>query len=284
VDAKIRRLKKVYRAVKSGLQWQLPGSLVKDLVAYAVSRINIQHTSALSEKIATRVAFTGMPVQYQKELRFAFGDYVEAHEEPDKTSRPHSAACIALFPVGNSTGSRQLFKISSRTRVRRTNMVKLVTSSLVINAMIAIAEEEVETTKGNQGILEVGNDQQSTDKEGEGEDETPSEHLEEIRPVKRASIKAGTKILKSHMFVVTKYLASGEFDKMKARLVADGRDQDPELYPNKSSPTVALHSVFTVLGLVAGHKWRIAVKIDIKGAFLQTPMEGMWKTMTAFTP
>jgi hypothetical protein len=95
-----------------------------------------------------------------------------------------------------------------------------------------------------------------------------------LRAVKRASIKAGTKILKSHMFVVTKYLVSGEFDKMKARLVADGRDQDPELYPNKLSPTVALHSVFTVLGLAAGHKWRTMVKIDIKGAFLQTPMEG----------
>ena len=36
---------------------------------------------------------------------------------------------------------------------------------------------------------------------------------------------------------------------MKARLVADRRDQDPELYPNKFSPTVAIHSVFTVLGL-----------------------------------
>jgi hypothetical protein len=85
-----------------------------------------------------------------------------------------------------------------------------------------------------------------------------------LRAVKRASIKAGTKILKSHMFVVTKYLASGEFDKMKARLVADGRDQDPDLYLNKSSPTVALHSVFT----------HVTVKTDIKGAFLQTPMEG----------
>jgi hypothetical protein len=59
VDAKIRRLKEVYRAVKSGLQWQLPRSLVKDLVAYAVSRVNIQRTSALSENIALRVAFTG---------------------------------------------------------------------------------------------------------------------------------------------------------------------------------------------------------------------------------
>jgi hypothetical protein len=98
--------------------------------------------------------------------------------------------------------------------------------------------------------------------------------LKALRAVKRASINAGTKILKFHMFVITKYLASGEFDKMKARLVADGRDQDPELYPNKSSLTVALHSVFTVLGMVACHKWRVTVKIDIKRAFLQTPMEG----------
>ncbi len=35
--------------------------------------------------------------------------------------------------------------------------------------------------------------------------------------VRRAEIKAGTKILKSHMFAVEKYLANVEFDKMKAR-------------------------------------------------------------------
>jgi len=98
--------------------------------------------------------------------------------------------------------------------------------------------------------------------------------LKALRAVKRASIKAGTKILKSHMFVVAKHLASGEFDKMKARLVADGRDQEPGLYPDKSSPTVAIHSVFTVLGLMAEKPWRVTVKIDIKGAFVQTPMKG----------
>jgi hypothetical protein len=163
VDVKIRQLKEVYRAVKSGLQWQLPGSLVKNLVAYAISRVNIQHTSALSENIAPRVAFTGMPVQYQKELRFAFGDYVEAHEGTDNTSRPRSAACIALFPIGNATGSWQLFKIMKRTRVRRTNMVKLVTSGLVVDAMNTIAKEEAEATGRNQGIPEVGDDQQSAD-------------------------------------------------------------------------------------------------------------------------
>ncbi len=102
--------------------------------------------------------------------------------------------------------------------------------------------------------------------------------LKALRIVKRAQIAKGTKVLKSHMFLVRKYLANGAFDKVKARLVADGRDQDPLLYPNKSSPTVAIHSVFTVLGLAATKRWRIVVKIDVKGAFVQTPMSGepMW--------
>jgi hypothetical protein len=100
------------------------------------------------------------------------------------------------------------------------------------------------------------------------------EDLKALRCVRRAEIKAGTKILKSHMFVVEKYLANGEFDKMKARLVADDRDQDAAMYPDKSSPTVAIHSVFTALGLASGKPWRIVIKIDIKGAFVQTPMRG----------
>jgi len=61
---------------------------------------------------------------------------------------------------------------------------------------------------------------------------------------------------------------------MKARLVADGRDQDAAMYPDKSSPTVAIHSVFTALGLASGKPWQIVMKIDIKGAFVQTPMKG----------
>jgi hypothetical protein len=76
------------------------------------------------------------------------------------------------------------------------------------------------------------------------------------------------------MFLVKKYLADGTLEKVKARLVADGRNQDSDLYPNKSSPTVAIHSVFTILGLAATKAWRIVIKIDVKGAFVQTPLKG----------
>jgi hypothetical protein len=40
VDAKIKRIKELYHAVKNGLPWQLPVALVKHLVCYAVGRIN----------------------------------------------------------------------------------------------------------------------------------------------------------------------------------------------------------------------------------------------------
>jgi hypothetical protein len=98
--------------------------------------------------------------------------------------------------------------------------------------------------------------------------------LNALRPVKEESIDKETKVLNSHMFLVEKHLANGEYDKTKGRILADGRDQDPDLFPNKSSPTVSIQSVFTVLGLVAAVNWLIVVKIDIKGAFLQTPMTG----------
>jgi hypothetical protein len=361
VDIRIRRLKEMYRAVKAGLPWALPKSRIKDLVFYCTSRMNIRRTSAMDGTVCPRVLFTGRPVDYKKELLVAFGDYVEAYEGTDNTSRARSSACIALYPVGNSTGSWVLWKIETRSRVRRSNVTKLVTSDLIKQAMDAVTREGAQNDVA-ASTIEAETQQPAvvseTDGAGAVEEQIPGENLEEdplehqeadelerreagesssesvqedvpdveddaevvnktrsgrrvvlpsrfmnvtkvkewkteavdvaikaelrmlfeelkaLRCVKRASIKAGTKILKSHMFVVKKYLANGLFDKMKARLVVDGRDQDEEMYPNKSSPTVAVHSVFTALGLASGKWWRIVMKIDIKGAFVQTPMEG----------
>jgi hypothetical protein len=100
------------------------------------------------------------------------------------------------------------------------------------------------------------------------------DELKALRAIPQAEITKSAKVLKSHMFLVKKNLADGTFEKVKARLVADGRDQDSDLYPKKSSPTVAIHSVFTILGLAATKAWQIVIKIDVKGAFVQTPMKG----------
>jgi hypothetical protein len=66
--ARIKCIKEAYRTVKNGLAWSLPRSFVPDLVAYIVLRLNIRRTTALSENVSPRVLFTGMLVNYDKEL------------------------------------------------------------------------------------------------------------------------------------------------------------------------------------------------------------------------
>jgi bifunctional pyridoxal-dependent enzyme with beta-cystathionase and maltose regulon repressor activities len=47
-DIKIRRIMERYRSMKASLAWNLPMILVKDLVAFAVSRINIERSATIN--------------------------------------------------------------------------------------------------------------------------------------------------------------------------------------------------------------------------------------------
>jgi hypothetical protein len=78
--------------------------------------------------------------------------------------------------------------------------------------------------------------------------------------------------LRSSMFMKLKYLASGLFDKLKARLVAGGDQQDKSLYENLSAPTAATSSVFTVAAIAAS-EGRLVATMDIGGAFLNAKMD-----------
>ena len=108
VDAKIRQLMELYRSVKNGLAWPLPTVMVKDLVAYAVSRLNIRRTTAINHNVCPRLLFTGVKVNFKKELKIAFRDNCEVYDGTDNTSAGRSGPCIALYLAGNSTGAWEL--------------------------------------------------------------------------------------------------------------------------------------------------------------------------------
>lgn len=80
------------------------------------------------------------------------------------------------------------------------------------------------------------------------------------------------KVIRSAMFLTEKFTASGDFDKLKARLVAGGDGQDKTLYANLSSPTVAQETVMMVLAIAAIEK-RLITTIDITGAYLECELE-----------
>jgi hypothetical protein len=55
----------------------------------------------------------------------------------------------------------------------------------------------------------------------------------------------------SHLFMVEKFMADGKHDKFKSRMVMNGNEQDPEMYPDRSLPTVAIYLLLTCLTVAA---------------------------------
>jgi hypothetical protein len=74
------------------------------------------------------------------------------------------------------------------------------------------------------------------------------------------------------MFLKEKYLANGELERIKARLVAGGHIQDVTPYDDTSSPTADLTSVFVIYTIAAREKRKV-VTVDIKGAYLNAQIK-----------
>ena len=92
--------------------------------------------------------------------------------------------------------------------------------------------------------------------------------------VGKLSTKDRRAIIRSTMFLKEKFLSNGDFEKLKARLVAGGDQQDKSLYEDLSSPTVNTQSVFMVAA-IAGRERRRVVVIDISGAYLNADLTGI---------
>jgi hypothetical protein len=91
-------------------------------------------------------------------------------------------------------------------------------------------------------------------------------HLRDIPPEYREDI------LNAFMFLKDKFLANGDFDKTKARLVGNGSEQNPTTVGDTAAPTVNPISVMVQLNIAASQPDTVLSAYDIKSAFLITPM------------
>jgi hypothetical protein len=74
-------------------------------------------------------------------------------------------------------------------------------------------------------------------------------------------------VLRTMWVIVEKVDANGNFDKVKARLVAVGSQQDRSLYDDTSSPTASTTSIF-VVAAIAAMEGRHVVVADVKTAYM----------------
>lgn len=91
-----------------------------------------------------------------------------------------------------------------------------------------------------------------------------------LKPVKRKdqSREDMRRAIMSFLFLKAKETPTGDFEKLKSRLVANGKQQDASLFPNKSSPTAKLDHILLVLALAAKFGCDCSV-VDITGAYLE---------------
>ncbi len=90
--------------------------------------------------------FTGLRINYKKELSLAFGDYAEVYDGTDNTVKSRSVPCIALYPCNNSTGCWVFLNLQTKRQVRRSQWQKMVMTKLVIEQMNAYDPEAATPT------------------------------------------------------------------------------------------------------------------------------------------
>jgi histone deacetylase 1/2 len=95
-------------------------------------------------------------------------------------------------------------------------------------------------------------------------------------PVRITSLSSEERrrIIRSSIFLKEKFKANGTFDKLKARLVADGSMQERSVYATDelSSPTVATISVMCMLAIAAKERRSLST-VDIGSAYLNAEMD-----------
>ena len=76
-----RQLKERIRAFWNTLPFKLTALLIIYLVYYCVTTINMFPKSSAAVGVAPREMFNGRKVDFKRECRAAFGNYVQAHED-----------------------------------------------------------------------------------------------------------------------------------------------------------------------------------------------------------
>ena len=90
--------------------------------------------------------------------------------------------------------------------------------------------------------------------------------------IKKLSKSERSAIIRSSIFLKEKFKSDGSFDKLKARLVADGSMQEKTLYESLTSPTVSTTSLLCLLSLFAGEGRQLST-MDIGSAYLNCDID-----------
>jgi hypothetical protein len=140
VERFVQEVKKRARSHEHGLPFVMCKVLLIYCVLFCVRCINMQASTTSIDHTSPLEQFSGMKLDAKRDLRVGFGDYVEATvPNTDNTMAARTEGCIALLPTGNLTGSVHVWRLASKTVMKRDQFRILPTPDTVITHLNKLA-------------------------------------------------------------------------------------------------------------------------------------------------
>lgn len=194
VERTIRQVKERVRSFITTLPYKVDELLVVHLVYYCVAAINSIARSGENE--SPREAFTGVKIDYARDCKVGFGEYVQVHEDDEITNsmKPRTNGAIALGPTGNAQGSYKFLMLSTWKVVQRRTWTALPISEAVIKFIndkidaARLTKQDVKFIENIEDLIlarqrkideDLKNQQQHQDPEPELSDPEEDEEIED---------------------------------------------------------------------------------------------------------
>lgn len=133
-EVEIRRVKEKLRSAEARVPWRIPRRFIRWLTYGAVAVTNMFNRS--NSGTCPRTEFTGVKLDYKRDLRSEFGEYCEVNVAPGSTAgngeKDRSASAISLCGTGNERGSWWFFDLLTLEPFSADKWTVLPTPDLVI--------------------------------------------------------------------------------------------------------------------------------------------------------
>ena len=106
-----------------------------------MGRINVVPTRVGDYRASPFELFYGRKIDYKRNLRASFGDYVHvAPNAMDNSMKSRSEAAIALYDTGNVEGTWVVYNLRTKTTAKRNTLTTVPIPDIVIAHMNKLAE------------------------------------------------------------------------------------------------------------------------------------------------
>ena len=107
------------------------------------------HPEGVSQTLSPRAIVTGETLDYNRHVKFEFGEYVQTHEKHDNSMTTRTIGALALRPTGNAQGSYTFFSLNSGRVITRGRATKIPMPDEVISRVHNLARQQ----KADRGLV-----------------------------------------------------------------------------------------------------------------------------------